>query len=113
MLSNITAGTQAQIQGCIDVGIVDKLVNILEHDEMPVKNEAVWALSNTTAGASPTQFMALVNKGIIKALCSIFKLQDVKMLAVALEGIDNILDCGEKNFQTDGGDNQFAILMET
>ena len=41
------------------------LVNILKHDEMPVKNEAVWALSNTTAGASPDQFMALVDKGII------------------------------------------------
>lgn len=113
VLSNITAGTQEQIQGCIEVGIVDKLVHILEHDEMPVKNEAVWALSNTTAGASPDQFSALVDKGIIKALCSIFKLQDVKMLAVALEGIDNILECGEKNFQNETGDNQFAIMMET
>ena len=35
------------------------------------------------------------------------------MLAVALEGIDNILDCGEKNFQNDNGENQFAVLMET
>ena len=113
VLSNITAGTQEQIQGCIEVGIVDKLVHILEHDEMPVKNEAVWALSNTTAGASPDQFSALVDKGIIKALCSIFKLQDVKMLAVALEGIDNILECGEKNFTNESGDNQFAIMMET
>ena len=79
---------------------------------MPVKNEAVWALSNTTAGASPAQFMALVHKGIIKALCRIFKLQDVKMLAVALEGIDNILDCGEKHFPNEDGENQFANMME-
>lgn len=56
------------------MGIIDKLVNILKNDEMPVKNEAVWALSNTTAGASPAQFYSLVEKGIIKALCSIFKL---------------------------------------
>jgi len=72
---------------------------------MPVKNEAVWALSNTTAGASPPQFMALVDKGIIKALCSIFKMQDVKMLAVALEGIDNILGCGQTNFLNENGEN--------
>ena len=73
-------------------------MNILNHDEMPVKNEAVWALSNTTAGSTPEQFLALVEKGIIQALCSIFKLQDVKMLAVALEGIDNILECGQKHY---------------
>ena len=34
------------------------------------------------------------------------------MLAVALEGIDNILECGEKHFQTDDGENRFAVLME-
>lgn len=79
---------------------------------MPVKNEAVWALSNTTAGASPQQFNALVDKGIIKALCSIFQLQDVKMLAVALEGIDNILDCGEKHFTNEQNENHFAMIME-
>lgn len=87
------------------MGIVDKLVHILNHDEMPVKNEAVWALSNTTAGSTPEQFFSLVEKGIIHALSSIFKLQDVKMLAVALEGIDNILECGQKHFINQDGEN--------
>ena len=34
------------------------------------------------------------------------------MLAVALEGLDNTLLCGEKNFVNDEGDNHFTILME-
>lgn len=34
------------------------------------------------------------------------------MLAVALEGIDNILKCGQTNFLTPEKENQFAIMME-
>jgi len=50
-VSNITAGNTAQVQLCLDVGIIDKLVNILCHDDMDVKKEAVWALSNSTQNA--------------------------------------------------------------
>lgn len=35
------------------------------------------------------------------------------MLAVALEGIDNILDCGEKHFMNENSENEFTLLMET
>jgi hypothetical protein len=35
------------------------------------------------------------------------------MLAVALEGLENILSAGEKNFKTETGENYFAIVMET
>ena len=34
------------------------------------------------------------------------------MLAVALEGIENILACGQKNYCNPEGENQFAIQME-
>ena len=58
--------------------------------------------------------MQLVEKGIIQSLSLIFKVNDVKMLAVALEGIDNILECGDKHFlDADGENNQFAQIMET
>jgi hypothetical protein len=38
---------------CIDFGLIDILVNILVTDDPMVKMEAVWALSNSTAGANP------------------------------------------------------------
>lgn len=34
------------------------------------------------------------------------------MLAVALEGIDNILECGQKHFLDETGANRFADIME-
>lgn len=72
----------------------------------------MWALSNTTASANPQQFNALVQKGLIKALGSILKINDARMLAVALEGLQNTLECGEKNFKNANGENYFTLLME-
>lgn len=112
VLSNITAGTPDQVQCCIDIGIVDKLIQILKHDDVTVKNEAVWALSNCTASATPPQFDIFVSKGMIQALGEMFKCKDVRMLAVALEGIENILACGQAHFLNQDGENMFAIQME-
>jgi len=105
VLSNVTAGTEAQIQDCLDKGIVEKLVEILEHDDLTVKNEAIWALCNCTASASPAQYHQLVNKGILRALGKTLGQKDARMLAVALEGLENVLECGEKNFKNTDGEN--------
>jgi importin subunit alpha-1 len=112
VLSNITAGTPEQLQLCIDHGIIDKLVEILQHDDLTIKSEAVWALSNCTASATPEQFNILVMKGMIKALGHILTTNDVRNLAVALEGLENTLTCGEKNFVNQDGENHFAIVLE-
>ena len=34
------------------------------------------------------------------------------MLAVSLEGLENTLKCGEKNFKDNDGQNHFALLLE-
>jgi len=79
---------------------------------MFIKQEAVWALSNCTASANPHQFNILVQKGMIKALGSVLKINDVRMLTVALEGLDNTLQCGDRHYKNADGDNMFAIIME-
>jgi hypothetical protein len=97
-LSNITAGSAGQIQQCLDIGIVDKLIQILLNDDTEIKKEAVWAVSNCTASASFHQFASLVEKGIIKALLASLKMREARILAVALEGLDNILKSGQQHF---------------
>ena len=79
---------------------------------MAVKNEAVWALSNCTASANAFQFNVLVNKGLIKALGGVLQINDVRMLAVSLEGLENILSCGEKHYINDDGENVYTIIFE-
>lgn len=97
-LSNITAGNAQQLQICLNLGIVDKLITLLINDDIEIKKEAVWAVSNCTAAASPEQFNFLVEKGILKALCSVLTMKDPRILAVALEGIENVLKAGAQHF---------------
>lgn len=111
-LSNITAGSSEQIQQCLDMGIIDKLIHILQRDESEIKKEAVWAVSNSTASASFSQFASLVDRGIIKALVQTLKMTEPRVLAVALEGLDNILKSGEEHFKRSGQENRFCVVLE-
>jgi hypothetical protein len=71
---------------------------LLQNDDIEIKKEAVWAVSNSTAAATFEQFIALVQKGILKALSSVLKMKEARILAVALEGIENILKSGQKHY---------------
>ena len=87
VMSNLTAGTNEQLQACIDGGLIDQLSHILLTDDATVKMEAVWALSNATAIAKPQQFLQMVEKGLLKALCEVLKMQEQGIISIAIEGI--------------------------
>lgn len=94
-ISNITAGNKDQIQAVIDANIIPYLVWHLEHSDFEIKKESAWAISNTTSGGTHNQIMFLVNQGCIPPLCYLLGYQDVRVVTVALEGIENILKVGE------------------
>jgi hypothetical protein len=37
----------------LEIGLIDKIVALLQHDDPDIKKEAVWALSNSTSNATP------------------------------------------------------------
>jgi importin subunit alpha-1 len=94
-LSNITAGSKAQIQTVIDAGGVSELVKQLEQGEWEVKKEAAWAVSNYTSGGTREQIRFLVTKKAIKPLCDLLECKEPKIALVALDAIRNILAAGE------------------
>jgi len=49
---------------------------------------------------------------MIRALGDVLKVQDVRMLAVALEGLDNTLGNGKQYHLNEAGENKFTIIME-
>ena len=50
---------------------------------------------------------------MIKALGGVLQYNDlVKMLAVALEGLDNTLACGQKHYMNENGENKYAVIFE-
>lgn len=109
-ISNITAGNRAQIKQVIDHGIIPPLVNLLNQDDFDVKKEAIWALSNATSGGSEEQIDYLVQKGCIASFCAQLSCKDAKMISVALEGLQNILQRGAH--LTAASENPYAIKVE-
>ena len=84
---------------------------MLGKDDVDIKREAIWAVSNATSQATPDQFKKRVDKGIIGALCSVLSFQDARVLAVALEGLENILKDGQVILDANG-DNPYAMKLE-
>ncbi len=90
-LSNITAGTQAQIQSVINANLIPLLVQVLGLGELRVQKEAAWALTNFTSGASTEQVLYLVQCQIMKPFCELLSSKDPKLIKVLLDGLCNIL----------------------
>lgn len=110
-ISNITAGNKSQIQAVINAGLMVPLIALLSNAEFDIKKEASWAISNATSGGSPDQIKYLVQLGTIKPLCDLLTCQDVKVISVALEGLENILKIGE-SITPNGQVNPYAVQIE-
>jgi len=112
-LSNITAGTTVQIQAVIMSGLVESLVYHMVHSEFDISKEAAWAIANATSSGKTQQIKYLVDAGCLRPLCELVQAPDVRVVAVSLEGLENILASGEKlrNDNPDGK-NPYAVSIE-
>ena len=54
----------------------------------------------------------LVEQGCIPPLCDLLTVMDVKIVQVALNGLENILRLGQQDAKLSGGPNQYAVLIE-
>lgn len=112
-ISNITAGNKEQIQAVIEANIIPPLINVLTHADFDIKKESAWAISNATSGGTVQQIKYLVSQGAIEPLCNLLTAQDVRIVGVALEGLENILRVGQKEKETSGSDfNEYARDIE-
>jgi hypothetical protein len=90
-ISNITAGSQTQIQLIIDQGVMAKIINLALNDSFDVKRECIWAISNALSGASEVQTQIIASLHATEALCNVLQVNDARTLAIALEGLENLL----------------------
>ena len=110
-LSNITAGSKEQLQAVIDHQIIPALVAMLEQEDFDIRKECAWAISNATSGGDDLQIKYLVDSGCVPPLVNLLDKPDVRIVSVALEGIENILKCGQRNQNADGS-NPFVQVVE-
>lgn len=78
----------------MDANVIPPLIHLLATAEFDIKKESAWALSNATSGGTHEQIKYLVHLGCIKPLCDLLVCQDVRIVTVALEGLENILKVG-------------------
>ena len=110
-ISNITAGNVTQIQAIIDANIFPVLVNLLESSEMDVKKEAAWAISNATTGGTKEQIDYLIECNSISPLVKLLDSSDVRIIKVILEGLENILEIGERS-KSEDSKNPYVSVIE-
>jgi len=112
-VSNITAGTRAQIQTVLDEGIIPTLLELMPAASSVVK-DCVWTLANATQGGSTAQVRFLVQHGCILPLCDALASADARTVAAALAGLEHVLRAGKEEEEEKGGDavNAYAQRVD-
>ena len=59
--------------------------------EFKAQKEAVWAMTNLTAGGSMEQIVYAIQAGAMKPLCDLLVVMDTKIVTVILDALLNIL----------------------
>lgn len=114
-ISNVTAGNVEQIKAVIEANLIPPLIQNLAAEFFSIKREACWAVCNATSvhASCPDVIKYLVSQGCIKPLCDILTVKDVKIIQVALDGLENILAVGQMEaINTDDHMNPYALHIE-
>lgn len=91
-VSNIAAGTRAQIQSVLDcASILPRLVDMLKHDEFWIRCEVTYVLTNAAVHGSETQITQLEEAGTTLALANALSFENANVVLHALIGIELLL----------------------
>lgn len=124
MLSNITAGSAAQIDAVCASGCMQHLRHLVEVEEFDVKKEAAYALCNACKGGMPAIVSGLVSIGILPTLVRLLDSPDADLLLRVVEALQAILVAAEasdpcrgvalvvEQLETAGGRDKLESLRE-
>ncbi|CAJ0573317.1 unnamed protein product, partial [Mesorhabditis spiculigera] len=91
LISNIIAGTQAQIQAVIDANLLPLVVQVMATGDFKCQLESSWVISNLAQGGSSEQIMQLWQVEAIAPLCGLLKQTNVEMIANVLDSLYALL----------------------
>lgn len=97
LLSNIAAGTHFQIDELFkQEGLVERVVQMAGDDKWEVRREAIWFVANIFTTGTDFHLRTLVQKNGFNAIANALDVKDAKIVDVALEATEKILDVGQK-----------------
>lgn len=93
MLSNIAAGSSRQLTELLVTPslVPSVLTQLASSAEWDVRKEAAWVVSNAISGGSPLQVMTLVGAGLLRPLCDLLEVSEVRMLLLAMDAIEVLI----------------------
>eukprot|EP00286_Rhodomonas_abbreviata_P014380 CAMPEP_0181324108 /NCGR_PEP_ID=MMETSP1101-20121128/20170_1 /TAXON_ID=46948 /ORGANISM="Rhodomonas abbreviata, Strain Caron Lab Isolate" /LENGTH=488 /DNA_ID=CAMNT_0023432235 /DNA_START=100 /DNA_END=1566 /DNA_ORIENTATION=- len=96
-LSNISAGTTAQIQQLISSGVFPHVVSLTASSTLKVRKEALWCICNVLSGGTEEHVRYLIEElGSLSVLAKVIDpAQEPELLVVALDGVQIVLNNGE------------------
>jgi hypothetical protein len=90
-LSNITAGTKAQVQAVIDANLIPQVIHLLAKGDLATRREAAWCINNLSLSGKREQVAYALQQGVLQPFCNLLTIEDAQILVVVLDGISNIL----------------------
>ncbi len=121
-ISNITAGTEGQIESVIAAGLVKPLVELMADAQFEIKREAAWAIVNILLGGTEAHVRCVAEMGAIPAVCDILDCGESRIISVALDGLEVILEVGAMDveygtpfytvFEEAGGIEKLEMLQD-
>jgi len=111
-ISNITAGTRAQIQMVMDAGMLEIMVGAAATEQHTVRSEALWAISNALSGGSSEQIAALAQLGCARVLVDAVGGDDARCRACGISGLEGLLKAGNAQLET-LGENTYATEIRS
>ncbi|KAI5189469.1 importin subunit alpha-1/8 [Nematocida minor] len=114
VISNITAGSPAQVNEVVKNGFLEILVSTIKTADMQVRVEACWAICNATIQVIDTKSHAkeIGEAGAIVAFSKFLPsiMNDSKLVTVILDAINSLLEWAEAD--SVGGENIIATEIE-
>ena len=107
VISNVTAGTHAQINAVLQAKLVPTLIQIIKGPYPEVVKEAAFALANVCSEGTDSHVASMVQEGVVAAFCHLLDVADAKIVEIGLEGLDHILRRGAQH-----GDNPYTQSVE-
>eukprot|EP01038_Epipyxis_sp_PR26KG_P012354 gene12354-16568_t len=99
MLSNIAAGNSNQLNSVFNTPeLIPRILSQLSSTiEWEVRKEAAWVISNISTAGNKNHVVQLVEMGVIRPICELLEVSDAKILMIAMEALESVLDVGLKS----------------
>lgn len=112
-ISNIAAGTPAQLNAVLQSGVLLPVAHALKNAEFEVKKEACWTVCNSVHGSSSEQVMFIANSyGVLEPMCELLETSDSKVVTITLDFLTNVLKAADEVSAASGAENKVVMSLD-